>query len=220
MARPGWGRKETRSQDPAPAPPTVIYSVLPSFILGFHGCDYAVAEKVLDKSEHLKFSQNQYDWLGSGIYFWENSPERAMEWALELARLRRISRPAVVGAVIDLGNCLNLLDSKYLRVVKHAHEDLVAASATAGIPLPRNKPLHGSRRLLLRDLDCAVINAVHRSGERRGLAPFDTVRSAFIEGNPLYRNSSFRTRNHIQVCVRSITCIKGYFRPLDEPATA
>ena len=46
--------------------------------------------------------------------------------------------------------------------------------------------------------------------------PFDTVRAAFLEGDRLYDNAGFASKNHIQICVRELRCIKGYFRPLDE----
>ncbi|HSZ59272.1 MAG TPA: hypothetical protein VK797_26760 [Tepidisphaeraceae bacterium] len=193
-----------------------LYSVLPSFSLGFHGCDQSVAMNAVTRKQALKFSDNKYDWLGSGIYFWENSPERAMEWATLLRIRKRLRRPAVVGAVIDLGNCLNLLDRQYLKVVRAAYENLAEASGKAGTPLPRNEPLRTGGDLLLRNLDCATINTVHKMREESGLAPYDTVRAAFIEGAPLYESSGFSEYNHIQICVRSIRCIKGYFLPLED----
>ena len=52
-----------------------------AFVLGYHGCTRAVGEKILAGKEHLKASENDYDWLGTGIYFWENSAQRALEWA-------------------------------------------------------------------------------------------------------------------------------------------
>ena len=59
-------------------------STLPSFILGYHGCDRSVAEAIFSgSSAHLISSQNKYDWLGHGIYFWENSPQRALNYVRE-----------------------------------------------------------------------------------------------------------------------------------------
>ena len=40
-----------------------------------------------------------------------------------------------------------------------------------------------------------------------------------MEGRELYPGSGFRDRNNIQICVRSLRCIKGYFRPLPENAS-
>ena len=58
-----------------------MYSNLPNLIIGFHGCDTNTYENVIYKHERLHASHNSYDWLGSGIYFWENSLNRAQEWA-------------------------------------------------------------------------------------------------------------------------------------------
>lgn len=107
-----------------------MYSVLPSFVLGFHGCDESVAQQVLSGTTKLRPSKNSYDWLGSGIYFWENSPERALEYAnLIMAHPGRckeiISTPAVLGAVITTGHCLNLLDFKSLQHIKQVHDDIL-----------------------------------------------------------------------------------------------
>lgn len=44
-----------------------MYNKLPNLVLGFHGCNREVFEKVIIKGEHLKASSNTYDWLGSGI---------------------------------------------------------------------------------------------------------------------------------------------------------
>ena len=48
-------------------------------IIGYHGCDARVADQVIRTGGILQPSENEYDWLGSGIYFWEFGPERAME---------------------------------------------------------------------------------------------------------------------------------------------
>lgn len=51
-------------------------------IATYHGCDAAAGEKVLAGKDKLKPSIQDYDWLGNGIYFWADSPERAWDWAL------------------------------------------------------------------------------------------------------------------------------------------
>lgn len=195
------------------------YSVVPSLVLGFHGCDRSVADRAVNRRRPLRHSHNEYDWLGSGIYFWENDPQRAMEWARAMKRRGRIRTPAVVGAVIALGRCLNLLERRYVNLVKHAYDELVATTRDAGTPLPVNLPLRGSRDLLMRNLDCAVINTVHDMRVESDFPPFDTVRAAFIEGDEMYPTSAFRDHNHIQICVRSPQSIKGYFHPLNQNRT-
>jgi hypothetical protein len=189
-----------------------------SFIFGYHGCDRKLAERVFEGKEPLHFSHNDYDWLGDGIYFWEHNAQRAFDFASEVAKRphpsgQKIKTPAVVGAVIDLGYCLNLLDSRFIRTVNRAYEELVRASKAAGIAVPENT---GGKDLRSRKLDCAVLRILHETREATGERAFDTVRAAFIEGEPIYQNAGFAAKNHIQVCVRNLHSIKGYFRPLDE----
>ncbi len=196
-----------------------MYAVLPSYTLGFHGCDATVAERVFGGKAHLRRSENDFDWLGEGVYFWENSPARALQYARELRDHPRrsgpkIKNPAVVGAVIELGYCLNLLDAEFLALVRESYDDLKDLHAQLGVSLPKNKKIAGD--LLLRPLDCAVINFLHQTRIERTLQPFDTVRAAFAEGGPLYPGAGVSARHHIQVCVRRRSCLKGYFRVLDE----
>jgi hypothetical protein len=98
--------------------------------------------------------------------------------------------------------------------VKEGYRTLEQALRDAGQPMPVNRTPRAGGEILLRDLDCAVINAVHTFREEHDLPRFDTVRSAFIEGNELYPGSTFRGKNHIQICVRNDACIKGYFWPI------
>ena len=191
-----------------------MYSVLPSFVLGFHGCDASIAEKVFAGSVPLEPSENEYDWLGHGIYFWENSPERALEWAKEREKIRE---PAVVGAIIDLRYCFNLLDAKWLNALPDAYESIRELTEAAGEPMVKNSRLDAGGRTLLRPLDCLVINHLHKSRYDEGLRPFDSVRSAFVEDEPVYEGSGIDRKNHIQIAVRNPHCIKGYFRPLKPP---
>lgn len=43
-------------------------------VFGFHGCEREVAQKAILNREPITPSNNAYDWLGNGIYFWENDP--------------------------------------------------------------------------------------------------------------------------------------------------
>jgi hypothetical protein len=197
-----------------------VYKSLPSFVLGFHGCDRAVAEKIIStQNEYLKQSENNYDWLGHGIYFWENDPQRALQYAIHLKTFPRrsgadITNPAVIGAIINLGRCLNLIEADSLQILKDSYERLCLLHKESGLPLPENKnPFSEEKDLLLRRLDCAVVEMTHAYCKEKGWEPFDTVRGVFWEGNELYKNAGFREKNHIQICVRNHDCIKGFFHP-------
>lgn len=58
-----------------------MYSITPGLVFGFHGCDKILAESVFSGKNFLFKSENAYDWLGHGIYFWENNFKRALEYA-------------------------------------------------------------------------------------------------------------------------------------------
>lgn len=161
------------------------------------------------KNQAFKPSQNDYDWLGEGVYFWEANPLRGLEFAIETSSRRgsKIKEPTVVGAVIDLGYCLDLTTSRGLQQVKSAHESLERVSEQAGVAMPRNSP-DGLRH----NLDCAVINYLHRLEAEEDREPFDSVKGIFIEAPDLYLGSAFGSKNHIQIAVRNLECIKGVFR--------
>jgi hypothetical protein len=195
-----------------------VYSRLPSFVLGFHGCDRVVGEAILSGKIDLNPSQNDYDWLGSGAYFWENNPERALDFARMLAGMKRrsvsnIREPFVLGAVLDLGHCLNLLDHRALVVLREQYDELAKFFHEAGLELPTNSPLRSGEDLILRRLDRAVIESLHLRREKLSLPPYDSVRGVFLEGPELYPNAGFRAKNHIQICIRNPRCVLGYFRP-------
>jgi hypothetical protein len=169
--------------------------------------------------ERLKPSQNNYDWLGNGVYFGEQNPLRALEYAQHLKDnpkkgRARIEEPAVIGAVINLGYCFNLLDSESLLILKMGYDILVKSRESSGFTIPENKPVGEEKDLLLRPLDCAVIEGIHEFRRETKNIPYDTVRGVFWEGNDLYPNACFKEKNHVQLCVRNLNCIKRYFRPL------
>jgi hypothetical protein len=98
-------------------------------------------------------------------------------------------------------------------MVRDAYSRLLAGSLEVGAALPANT---GGTDLLSRKLDCAVLRTLHQTRIESHEPPFETVRAAFIEGTRLYDNAGFAEKNHIQICVRDIRCIKAYFHPLDE----
>lgn len=176
-------------------------------IVGYHGCERKLADGLLTGKVPIadwNKSQNAYDWLGEGIYFWEHSPTRALHWASERFR----TRAAVVGAVVQLGTCFDLLDEKVTELLVAGYSEFVESFAAVGKPLPANKGKDNK----LRELDCAVINfCVYRAGLRR--IPFDTVRGAFLEGPPVFPGTTISAETHIQIAVRNPDCVLGVFRP-------
>lgn len=149
------------------------------------------------------------------MYFWENNLTRAQLYAQSLVRRRKIQQPYVIGAVLKLGYCFDLIDSFSLQTLKHDYEALKVLTELSGDPLPENSPASSTDRdNLYRHLDCAVIEYMHATRVKADLRPYDSVRGAFWEGGELYPTAGFKEKNHIQLCIRNANCIKGYFRPL------
>lgn len=189
-----------------------MYSKLPNLVLGFHGCKKDVFESVIMKNEHLKASYNSYDWLGNGIYFWEQNYERAFEWA----KNRYGDDAAVIGAIIDLGYCLNLTDSASAEILRNGYKILKIRCDLLGNELPKNRASLKSKDILLRDLDCSVIQQIHDYNAEVKNQDFDSVRGIFTEGEPVYDGSEFLEKTHVQLCICNPNCIKGYFNPLSK----
>lgn len=189
-----------------------MHRLAAGFVLGYHGCTKTVAER-LPRGAAFKVSRNDYDWLGSGIYFWEANPARGLEYAREAIKRRSGGSatdnnvPAVIGAVIDLGLCLDLTTKAGLSHVGDAYTSLKSILESSNRALPVN-----SSHLPLRRLDCTVIDHAHLLRRPRNQPPVQTVRGVFIEGGSLYPGTDIAAKAHIQIAVVDPACIKGVFR--------
>lgn len=184
------------------------YGVAP--LVGYHGCEKSIAEKVLSGEQILNKSENDYDWLGPGIYFWVDSFKRAEHWA---QNNKKIKEPYVLGAFILPGHCLNLTDYGITDLLKQIYVDFKQAMISNGQPLPSNTIPDSTGSSLVRRLDCAVINYLHTLKKHENEAPFDSVYGVFEEGESIYEGSGIREKTHVQLAVINHDCIIGYFRP-------
>jgi len=145
------------------------------------------------------------------MYFWENSWYRAEQFAHD----RAITSPAIVGAALHLGYCLDLTDSESLSYLSSSYSALKDTLEVFGKPLPSNQPGSdlSSDDLLLRKLDCAVINFLHsqREGEKR--KSYDSVRGVFWEGNDLYPGAGFKEKIIFKSASAIPTASKGFSTP-------
>lgn len=199
-----------------------LYEKATPYIIGFHGCDQSVADALLSSKPTFKKSNNDYDWLGNGMYFWENDPNRALEYILEVQKREseRIKNPTVVGAVLDLGHCLNLVENRYINLLKESFKAYKKGRKSEGLELPKNKKVSkNDHDKLFRHLDCAVIEFIHSANSiSENGQDFDSVRGMFIEGKKVYPGAGFHEKTHVQIAIRNPNMIKGYFRPIIEHA--
>ena len=96
-------------------------------VIGYHACRNEVADRLLD-GDPFRPSRNDWGWLGSGVYFWEFGHQRAHDWAQQWPRLQGKAF-AVVGAILQLGNCLDLLDTDHTRRLAEVANQYLARGA-------------------------------------------------------------------------------------------
>lgn len=50
-------------------------------VYGYHGTNTEAAATIIQQGFNV--SSNDYDWLGTGVYFFQDAPVRAWEWAFD-----------------------------------------------------------------------------------------------------------------------------------------
>lgn len=164
-------------------------------IVGYHGTSWRAASLALRHG--FRASQNPYDWLGDGAYFFQDAPIRAWEWA----RRQHGSTGVVVRSVIRLDGYLDLLDIEWNEVLAEAYTAFVDVSRRAGVMLPRQTA--GAHRL-----DRAVMNYAAGLLAEQGTT-IRAVRGVFAEGDPVFPQSAILNRAHVQIAVRDGSLIES-----------
>ncbi|MCW3807479.1 hypothetical protein [Plebeiibacterium marinum] len=206
-----------------------MYRRRPNLMLGFHGCDESVRDKLVNFPNNVKKSAESFDWLGNGFYVWENNYQRAYQWALDKQKRGNLDKPSVIGVIFLLDNCLDFTDMEYIDILATYYGLMKDDLLITGKQLPKNKDLPKDKYhdLILRELDCAVIEYLHQKIDEQiskdikiqgfsNYRHFDTVRGIFTEGGPAFEGAGIQTKNHIQICIRNLNCIKGFFIPRKE----
>ena len=96
-------------------------------------------------------------------------------------------------------------------------------------PLPQNKDAKrdSHQDKLLREPGCGTIEFMHEqifAEYQKEIAVkgfsniklFDSTRGVFTEGGEVFPGAKIQKKNHIQICVRNLNCIKGFFLPRTE----
>jgi hypothetical protein len=160
---------------------------------GYHGTSSSPASVIL--RDGFQPSSNNYDWLGDGVYFFQDAPHRAWEWA----RQKHGTDAAVVGARIKLEFCIDLLDIEWFQTLSAAYDGFLRKIQQTGLPFPRQTG--GAHRL-----DREVLNYAIAVLKEQGYS-IKSVRAAFAEGAPAFPNSALLNRSHVQIAVRDTSVI-------------
>jgi len=180
-------------------PPQILdYSDYHRTVIGYHGTDAQTAERLV-AGESFKISEADDEWFGSGYYFWEHAYKQAWWWARDH---KKHSAPAVVGAVIRLGNCFDLVDPVNVLVFRAFLDEMVKDLNANDLRVPKNVRTH-------RNLDCAVFNHLYNEF-KEAKKPLDTARAVYVPTGSKKRvckGSWLSEETHIQLCVRTETSI-------------
>lgn len=155
---------------------------------GFHGTTELAGRRILE--DGFSVSQNDYDWLGDGIYFFQDAPQLALDWA----RQKSTAFPCVLEAHILIKDFIDLLDPKWSTWLANVHDRYV-------IELKAAKKLAPMQRGGAHRLDRAVLNYAVAVRTAEGYH-VGGIRGAFVEGRPVFPNSALFTKSHIQIAVR------------------
>lgn len=94
-------------------------------VFGYHGT-FEEAAKAMCQNE-FKLKYGDHHWLGNGLYFFQDAPYRALEWAKNNVPevTSGLSKPAVICAVIDLkpGEFIDFLDIRWFPIIKKLYND-------------------------------------------------------------------------------------------------
>lgn len=194
------GAAHTMSPPPEQNPISPLITA-PQFVVGYHGCSRAAAETILSQQQFVP-STKEFDWLGKGIYFWEYAPYRALDWAIQRCSASG-EEPAVVCATIQLGRCLNLLDTEHTQKLTETYQQIVAEVDMENLPRNTRRGAHFLDRFVI-DTYCRVLEA-------NALLAIQTVRGSFPEGEPIYSGSKILSRAHTQLAVRDAACLLDFF---------
>jgi hypothetical protein len=171
------------------------------FTYGYHATNRERATEIMHQHQfRMGGDESQGDWLGRGVYFWQDAPNWAWEWLDRYwprTKLQpQVKGKAVIRARIDLDRCLDLLDTRWNKIVVDAHEDL---RSILGDKMPKQNwdPEHPRWN----ELDYAVINYATGEIAVRLQYAFRSVRAAFIEGTPFYQGSALYTHAHVAIAV-------------------
>lgn len=168
---------------------------------GYHGTSLTAAKSILEAG--FRISRNPYDWLGDGVYFFQDAPTRAWDWAIA----HHGNDAAVIGAEIHIVNCIDLLDVDWYPVITNSYNSFLKILKDSGRSLPEQS--EGAHRL-----DREVFNYTADVLGARG-QKIACVRAAFAEGRAVYADSAIFDRSHVQIAVREpATCVRRMWREI------
>jgi hypothetical protein len=193
-------------------------------LIVYHGCDVTTRDNLVSgRLKHLDHSNNQYDWLGPGAYFFESDVERALLFAQASQQnpdkrytAKPIATPAVLGAILQVQSWLDMTTQAGIKDFSSAYQVFAAGRSAEGKPIPTNSRASDTDAdVIYRALDNAVFTWLHnaRASQDPPLPPFQAVRAAFHQGEKVAPTSGFHANTHIQISLLDNDCVVAWFLP-------
>lgn len=157
-------------------------------VIGYTSVNEAFAKHCLaEERALLKPSiMTQHGILGTGMYFYENNFDAAKILAVR-------EKGVVLGAVLELKNCLDLMENKGQSQLELVYKDFLAKGLQV-------------------ESDGQIFNALRKKSK----VTIDSSRSYGVTNIPLYRGSSIYQSMFNIICIYSDSCVLRYFNPTDK----
>ena len=127
------------------------FTIRPIRVTGYHGTTRPRSANILE--EGFTISQKPWEWLGHGVYFWQDAPYRAHAWARDWTRQRGIEgEPVVVAAELQLESYLDFLDVANTDILRPLAIKFLETLGEGAVALKNKYPNHR--------LDCRFFNFV------------------------------------------------------------
>ena len=166
----------------------------------YHVGALADVEATVQTGYGIRWSTANHDWLGHGIYFWEDISWAEWWQAERWHESRRVGPGAILAAEINTECLLDLgsrSDAVYFRSEARTSFEAIQN---------RNNPLINDRENQRFFLDCAVANSVR---EKLAVAGKHGLRMPFYLGQSLTPGGNFFAHQHLQVCLWNIESLQN-----------
>jgi hypothetical protein len=161
-----------------------------SLVKAYHAGNLEDIESVILGGYGIPYSASQGNWLGDGIYFWEDDPLRAEHWQIQR------NKGAILECEIDTRYLFNLLKKEDLTDVFYTEaKDLL-------------KSLQGVNRKASQnfEFDRKLFNEIRDKFMGQGISG---IRMAFHLGESITPNGNVFENQHIQICLWDLTVIEN-----------
>ena len=154
---------------------------------GFHGTNSESANSILSSNTFLD-SQDEEEWLGTGVYFFEDDVQQAVNY---IYKAKRVVNFKIIQADINTNKLLNLVDTK-------TYEQFESFAKKFQNRYKTRKD-YSKRKLI----NAVILDAMYK------LEPYEVVRAVFPVPKTKYAPRTNIQPVQIQVCVRKHDCISN-----------